>query len=164
MPRHAHTIPLTIRIGYVPSKQKKIGTAICRLSHCRPAAYAASAVMSAKPFCVRCLIREMTDQTAMQQILSYQNQIPDHKKAAAPLYEKRLSICKDCKWLHPLKRSTTLLPVSFAWASIDICACLRIFWRALGSPEHDGQRSWHTPCTSDRNRATESGDPAQGNG
>ncbi|RHV05755.1 hypothetical protein DXB96_06140 [Clostridium sp. OM07-10AC] len=56
--------------------------------------------MSAKPFCVRCLIREMTDQTAMQQILSYQKQIPDHEKTAAPLYEKRLSVCKDCKWLH----------------------------------------------------------------
>ena len=52
-----------------------------------------------KPFCVRCLIRELTDEDAQRQILAYQEQIPEHKKTAAPLYEERLSICKDCKWL-----------------------------------------------------------------
>lgn len=59
----------------------------------------AATVSSKKPFCVRCLIRELTDEDAHRQILAYQEQIPEHKKAAAPLYEERLSICKDCKWL-----------------------------------------------------------------
>ncbi|MCI7061129.1 MAG: DUF6171 family protein [Lachnospiraceae bacterium] len=74
--------------------------AIFRLSHCRPAVSAVSSAMSVKPFCIRCLIREMTDKDAKQQIISYQQQIPDHEKTAPSLYEKRLSICKDCKWLY----------------------------------------------------------------
>ena len=51
--------------------------------------------MSAKPFCVRCLIREMTDRDALAQIRKYQSQVPDHEKADDELYEERLTVCKE---------------------------------------------------------------------
>ena len=56
--------------------------------------------MSAKPFCVRCLIREMTDRDALAQIRKYQSQVPDHEKADDELYEERLTVCKECKYRH----------------------------------------------------------------
>jgi hypothetical protein len=50
--------------------------------------------------CIRCLLRETDAKKASQIISEYQKTVPDAMRAKEGLYEERLAICKDCKWLQ----------------------------------------------------------------
>lgn len=50
--------------------------------------------------CVRCLLREMDEQTALQQVLDFQRSVPKMEQADPSQYETRLAVCKACKWLN----------------------------------------------------------------
>ena len=50
--------------------------------------------------CVRCLLREMDEQTALQQVLDFQRSVPKMEQADPSQYETRLEVCKACKWLN----------------------------------------------------------------
>lgn len=50
--------------------------------------------------CIRCLLREMDEEMAYQKIREYQSSVPEMEQATEEMYESRLAICKDCKWLN----------------------------------------------------------------
>lgn len=52
-----------------------------------------------KKNCIRCLLREMDAADAKQRIEEYKKTISPSLRSSSSLYEERLSICKDCKWL-----------------------------------------------------------------
>lgn len=55
--------------------------------------------MPNKP-CVRCLIRDISDEQAARIIEEYKMDTAPEDIAPPELYEERLSICRDCKWLN----------------------------------------------------------------
>lgn len=50
--------------------------------------------------CRRCLIRDLNDADRLKIINDYKRIIPQGEAADSQLYEERLSICLDCKWLN----------------------------------------------------------------
>ncbi len=56
--------------------------------------------MSGKPFCIRCLIRELCDSDKLRIIDEYKNNLAIQLIADNETYESRLMICKDCKNLN----------------------------------------------------------------
>lgn len=50
--------------------------------------------------CVRCLIREISNEQAAKIIDDYKNSTSPEDIAPPKQYEERLSICRDCKWLN----------------------------------------------------------------
>lgn len=50
--------------------------------------------------CVRCLLREMNEQTALRQIENYKKSVPKMEQTDPEQYEARLATCKACKWLY----------------------------------------------------------------
>ncbi len=53
-----------------------------------------------KPFCKRCLIRDINDTEKLNSIKKYIELTPDNDICSTDLYESRLEICKACKNLN----------------------------------------------------------------
>lgn len=50
--------------------------------------------------CVRCLIRDISDGQAAGIIEEYKKNTPPGEVVPDEVYEERLSVCRDCKWLN----------------------------------------------------------------
>lgn len=50
--------------------------------------------------CVRCLIRELSDEQAARIIEAYKDATAPEETVSPDGYEERLSFCRDCKWLN----------------------------------------------------------------
>lgn len=54
---------------------------------------------TSKKHCLQCLLREMDQETYMENLYSYIQHLDDTIKADKALYEERLAVCKDCHYL-----------------------------------------------------------------
>jgi hypothetical protein len=52
-----------------------------------------------KRHCLKCLLREMNQETYMENLYNYINHLDPEIKTDPTLYEHRLSICKQCNYL-----------------------------------------------------------------
>ena len=50
--------------------------------------------------CIRCLLRDLDQKAALKQVTAYRERLPVQQRANKELFEERLSICRDCKWLR----------------------------------------------------------------
>lgn len=53
-----------------------------------------------KKKCLKCLLREMDKNAYFQNLQDYIEHLDDEIKASESLYERRLSICKQCDYLQ----------------------------------------------------------------
>ena len=56
--------------------------------------------MEQKPFCKKCLLKEMSEEKFKKELADYLESLDEEDKASEPLYEERLSICKQCDYLN----------------------------------------------------------------
>jgi hypothetical protein len=49
--------------------------------------------------CLKCLLREMDKDSYMENLYDYINRLDPDIKAAQPVYENRLLVCKQCDYL-----------------------------------------------------------------
>ena len=49
--------------------------------------------------CLKCLLREMSQEAYMENLYSYIDRLDEDIKADKALYEERLSVCKECDYL-----------------------------------------------------------------
>lgn len=54
---------------------------------------------ASKKRCLQCLLREMNQEEYMENLYSYINRLDKDIKADKALYEERLSVCKECRYL-----------------------------------------------------------------
>ncbi|MCR5154694.1 MAG: DUF6171 family protein [Lachnospiraceae bacterium] len=50
-----------------------------------------------RSLCKRCLLREAGDSAAYTTVKEYMEKLPDSLRVEKSIYEKRLSICKECE-------------------------------------------------------------------
>ena len=48
----------------------------------------------------RYLLRDLDQKAALKQVTAYCERLPVQQRAKKELFEERLSICRDCKWLR----------------------------------------------------------------
>ena len=53
-----------------------------------------------KKHCLKCLLREMNQETYMDNLYDYIRRLDEDIKADQALYEERLSVCKECDYLQ----------------------------------------------------------------
>lgn len=49
--------------------------------------------------CLQCLLREMDKNAYMENLYEYISHLDENIKADGALYEERLNVCKECKYL-----------------------------------------------------------------
>lgn len=55
---------------------------------------------TAKPRCLKCLLRELDEEAYRKQLLRYIERLDADVKTAQAIYERRLQVCKECDYLE----------------------------------------------------------------
>ena len=56
--------------------------------------------MEQKPFCKKCLLKEMSEERFKKELADYLDSLEEEEKASGQLYEERFSVCKQCDYLN----------------------------------------------------------------
>ena len=56
--------------------------------------------MEQKPFCKKCLLKEMSEEKFKKELADYLESLEPEDKVSNQLYEERLRICKQCDYLN----------------------------------------------------------------
>ena len=62
--------------------------------------------------CLQCLLREMDKNAYMENLYEYISHLDENIKADGALYEERLNVCKECKYLEMV----CAVPVGASWS------------------------------------------------
>ena len=82
-----------------------------------------------KPHCIRCLLREIGEKDKLASVESYKATVKEEDRAPESLYEERLSICKDCKYLsYGTCTKSGFYVEARAYKVTEHCPCGTLMW------------------------------------
>ena len=71
--------------------------------------------------CRKCLLREMDKNAYMENLYAYIDRIEGDSKADKAVYEDRLAVCKECKYLNEVLPCLPSVPPPVFCSDIHIC-------------------------------------------